>query len=435
MRTAGDALPGDQFALGVGPQCIQIAGGFRQFEDAHRARDFTQPVRHLGQCCVIPIGLDETDEGTTDFREICRRGAHQHAHDLAGFLRALIVGAAVLTAAQVSNLIIERVLDRDQGTRDAHQIGLTGGPCAGGDIVDHLALFLHDGLGIFQTKYRQGVADPVQRLGLRNQLLDIAARTAQIQIQRVFYAQQILLDRRRHRVQQGTIAPGEAAARVFDLGFGRFDHQRGQVFLRHRLRTARRPQFVDQRQQHDRDVAMPALQAFQIVGQLHHAAHEHSQRLFPIAGVAAEQGDRHLLHFRSHHHRCSQLEHPQGTEDLMQAGDARIHRRSVIRRTGEAFKIDPRLAQGLVDLGLHPAERGLVDGVPQCRRHVLAPVGPRSAGLAWRKMLIPISLRVRRQAGSLKSATERRRSDASCARLPTDSAVWLAPCEVCAVMA
>src|SRR4249919_468046 len=38
------------------------------------------------------------------------------------------------------------------------------------------------------------------------------------------------------------------------------------------------------------------------------------------------------------------------------------------------------------------------------------------------------------QAGSLKSATERRRSAASCARLPIDSAVWLAPCEVCAVI-
>src|SRR5690606_39517109 len=38
------------------------------------------------------------------------------------------------------------------------------------------------------------------------------------------------------------------------------------------------------------------------------------------------------------------------------------------------------------------------------------------------------------QAGSLKSATERRRSAASWARLPIDSAVWLAPCEVCAVI-
>src|SRR5690606_33414063 len=40
----------------------------------------------------------------------------------------------------------------------------------------------------------------------------------------------------------------------------------------------------------------------------------------------------------------------------------------------------------------------------------------------------------RAQAGSLKSATERRRSAASWARLPIDSAVWLAPCEVCAVI-
>src|SRR5690606_35682480 len=38
------------------------------------------------------------------------------------------------------------------------------------------------------------------------------------------------------------------------------------------------------------------------------------------------------------------------------------------------------------------------------------------------------------QAGSLKSATERRRLAASCARFPIDCAVWFAPCEVCAVI-
>jgi len=42
--------------------------------------------------------------------------------------------------------------------------------------------------------------------------------------------------------------------------------------------------------------------------------------------------------------------------------------------------------------------------------------------------------RNRAQPGSLKFATERRRSLASCARLPIDSAVWLAPSDVCEVI-
>src|SRR5258708_17835157 len=42
--------------------------------------------------------------------------------------------------------------------------------------------------------------------------------------------------------------------------------------------------------------------------------------------------------------------------------------------------------------------------------------------------------RYRHHAGSLKSCTERRRSAASCARLLIDSAVWLAPTEVCVVV-
>ena len=46
----------------------------------------------------------------------------------------------------------------------------------------------------------------------------------------------------------------------------------------------------------------------------------------------------------------------------------------------------------------------------------------------------PFHVRIEPQPGNLKSATERRRSAANCARLPIDSAVWLAPCEVCEVI-
>ena len=43
--------------------------------------------------------------------------------------------------------------------------------------------------------------------------------------------------------------------------------------------AARGAQIVQQRQQDDRNVLVPALHAFQIIGQLHHAAHQHASRL------------------------------------------------------------------------------------------------------------------------------------------------------------
>src|SRR5207342_355568 len=87
-----------------------------------------------------------------------------------------------------------------------------------------------------------------------------------------------------------------------------------------------------------------------------------------------------------------------------------------------------RLLQRFVELRLDPGKRGEVDVVLQPHSGVLS-----SAGRAHAR---PLRCRcgVGQSAGSLKSATERRRSAASCARFPIDSAVWLAPCEVCVVI-
>src|SRR5690606_7462327 len=110
------------------------------------------------------------------------------------------------------------------------------------------------------------------------------------------------------------------------------------------------------------------------------------------------------------------LDHAQRTLHLGQALGARGHARGIGKVVGERLDLDPRLAQGLVQLGLDPPERGVIDRIAKRSRHRAA-------------LSVPPG-----QAGSLKSATERRRSAASWARVPIDCAVWLAPCEVCAVI-
>ena len=62
-----------------------------------------------------------------------------------------------------------------------------------------------------------------------------------------------------------------------------------------------------------------------------------------------------------------QFQHAQGAKHLVQVAGAGAHALAVAGRLGEGLDLDPRLAQGLVDLGLHPAERGVVDGIPQRR--------------------------------------------------------------------
>src|SRR5690606_36104300 len=174
--------------------------------------------------------------------------------------------------------------------------------------------------------------------------------------------------------------------------------------------AARRAQVVEQRKQDDRDVLVAALQALQVVGQQHHAAHQHRAGVVAVGHPALLQRLGQPLHFLGHHRRGVQLHHAQGALHLVEVAGAEAHAAGVGGIGGEVLDLDPRLAQGLVQLRLDPAERGVVDRVAQS--------GHRSA----------------LQAGSLKSATERRRSAASCARFPMDAAVWLAPCEVCAVI-
>jgi hypothetical protein len=136
--------------------------------------------------------------------------------------------------------------------------------------------------------------------------------------------------------------------------------------------AARGAQLVEQRQQHDRDVLVPALQPLEVIGQQHHAAHERGAGGVAVADVADLQGLRELFHLLGHHRRRVQLDHAQRALHLVQVAGAEAHAATVAGILGEAFDLDPRLAQGLVELGLDPTQRGVVDRVAQ-GRHCAAP--------------------------------------------------------------
>ena len=135
---------------------------------------------------------------------------------------------------------------------------------------------------------------------------------------------------------------------------------------------------------------MAALQAFQVIRQLHHAAHQGRTGIIPPGGLVLAKGLRQLLHFLGNHGRCVQLKHAQGAMHLVQVPDTALHAGYVIRRFCEGLDLDPRLAQGLVDFGFYPAERGVIDRIAKRRGHRDAPVTPcTNAGQAWTEMFIP----------------------------------------------
>ena len=202
--------------------------------------------------------------------------------------------------------------------------------------------------------------------------------------------------------------------------------------------AARTAQLVEHRQQDDRDFLVAALQAFQVVRQQHHAAHQRGAGDVVVLDLAVAHRAGQLFHLLGHHGRGVQLDHAQGALHLVQQLGAHAHPAGVGRLVGETLDLDADQAQGLVELGFDPTQRAVFDRVVE-RGHRAPPGARPHPNSRWEVVGI-ICKSLRRclatpgQAGSLKSATERRRSAASCARFPMDSAVWFAPWEVCAVI-
>ena len=218
----------------------------------------------------------------------------------------------------------------------------------------------------------------------------------------------------RHRHPRTTRGRGE-----FDAKVRREQHRLGYALL-----AARATQVVEQGQQHQRDVAEAALQAFEVVGQLHDAAHQGTEGVVAILDAAGDQRLGQRVHFLRDHRRAVELDHAQRTVHLGEPVGAQFELGRVLAVLDVVLQALAGQLEGFVDLRLDPGQRGVVVLVLQTHRALSAVRGSRRGGCRGRAD----------QSGSLKSATERRRSAASWARLPIDSAVWLAPCEVCVVI-
>ena len=129
----------------------------------------------------------------------------------------------------------------------------------------------------------------------------------------------------RHVVVGGR-ARGHDRAGKRALQVGREQHALAEQAL-----AARGAQLVEQRQQHDRDVAVPALQALEVVGQQHDAAQQCGAGAVAVGDGAAMQAQRDLLHLLGHHRRRVQLDHAQGALHLVQVAGAQAHAADVGR--------------------------------------------------------------------------------------------------------
>jgi len=104
-------------------------------------------------------------------------------------------------------------------------------------------------------------------------------------------------------------------------------------------------QVVQQRQQHEREIAPAGEHALQIGGQLHHGAHQRVEtlRLALALGVRGEQVLRDVLHLLGEQRRAVDLQHPQHALHLVQVLRALLEEGGVV---------------GLLDVALERAARG-----------------------------------------------------------------------------
>ena len=93
--------------------------------------------------------------------------------------------------------------------------------------------------------------------------------------------------------------------------------------------AAHRAQIVQQRQQHEREVAAAGEHALEVARQLHHRAHQRIEalRLALALGGGRQQVARDLLHFLGEQRGAVDFQHPQHTLHLVQLLGAALEQR------------------------------------------------------------------------------------------------------------
>ena len=134
---------------------------------------------------------------------------------------------------------------------------------------------------------------------------------------------------------------------------GREQHRFGQALL-----AARLAKLVEQRQQHDGNVAVAALQALEVVGQLHDAAHQRGIAAVALGDAVVHQRARQLLHLLGHHGGAVEFNHAQRSLHLVQVVHAGLELAGILAFLDVRLQRLACLAQRFVKLGFDPSQRG-----------------------------------------------------------------------------
>ena len=373
LATARHALLVQQFHRDVLAHALQVIRRVRQIEHAQRTGDLAEQARDFLQFLVVPVGFDEGDEMLARGGEVGDGFMRQHLHRAPVFHRAGIVFATA-AGAQVGDLVVQRGIHVEQRTGDVQQQALVDLLLPVHHLAQRVALLHDHAAGHAQAHHAQRVGDRAQLIDLGLQLHRLATGT-QVQVQRVLDPQQLFLDRVADGVQQFAVAPAQAAARMVQLGLGGAGAVRGEgeqhAFIDAR-QGARRTDVIEQRQQHDRNVPMAVLQALQVIGQQHAAAHQRGAGFVRVRHFAGTDRVGQLLQLLGHHRRGVQLDHAQGPLHLVQVAGAEAHAAAIGRVLHVVLDLVAHLAQGLVQLRLDPAQRGVAHGIAQ-RAHARSP--------------------------------------------------------------
>ncbi len=281
----------------------------------------------------------------------------QHLHRAPVLDRARVV-LATAAGAQMGDLIVQRRIDVQQRAGDIQQQVLVDLLAAFDHATQRVALLHDHAAGHAQAHHAQRIGHGAELVGLGLQLFRRTAG-AQVQVQRILDAQQFFLHRTADRVEQFAVAPAQAAPGMVQLGLGGGDavRRKGQQHaVIDAFFAARRTDLVEQRHQHDRNVAMAVLQALQIVRQQHAATHQGRAGFVPVGHLAGADGIGQLLQLFGHHRRGIQLDHAQGALHLVQVAGADAHAAGIARVFRVVLDLVAHLAQGLVQLGLDPAQ-------------------------------------------------------------------------------
>ncbi len=366
LTATGHALATDQLGFDVLLHTAQVIGSRAQIQHAQRAGDIAQQARHVLQLGMVPAGFNERDEVLARGGEVGDGLMRQHFNRAPVLHRARIV-LATAAGAQMSNLVIQRGIHVQQCPGDIQQQVLVD-LLAPFDHATQCITLLHDhAAGHAQAHHAQRIGHRTELVGLGLQLLRRTAGT-QVQVQRILDAQQFFLHCTAHGIEQLAVAPAQTAAGMVQLGLGGGDAVRcecQQYAVMHAFFATCGADLVEQRHQHDRDIAMPVLQALQVVGQQHAATHQGRAGFIPIGHTPSADGIGQLFKLLGHHRRGIQFDHAQGALHLVQVAGADAHAAGIGRVFRVVLDLVAHLAQGLVQLRLDPTQRCVAHRIAQ----------------------------------------------------------------------